>query len=93
MSEGAKATLKKLGNAFMKTFRGLIAEKKDGEWEMSKGNCAFWLFNAYMLPMWANGLPVPELMFYGWLALLTYSGVKHTKGSLTEFVASVKSKA
>lgn len=42
----------KISNALLKSFRGLICEKKDGGWELSKGNVAFWIVFGHCLYIW-----------------------------------------
>lgn len=92
-------------NKISKTFRGLIAEKKDGEWELSKGNVSYWIVLGFMLKIW-NTRPnieipvenyvevqnlvsqlsqvsdVPEYMFYAFVMLLSYAGVKLGVGAM-----------
>ncbi len=41
--ENLKTAAKALGTWFLKSFRGLVCEKKDGGWELSKGACMSWL--------------------------------------------------
>lgn len=39
---------------FLKAFRGLLMEKKDGGWELSKGNVAFWMVLAHCMYVWSG---------------------------------------
>ncbi len=43
IGESAKAALARLGLWFLKSFRGLVCEQKNGGWEMSKGATMSWL--------------------------------------------------
>jgi hypothetical protein len=38
----------------LKAFRGLLCEKKDGGWELSKGNTAFWIVLSHCMYVWAG---------------------------------------
>ena len=51
----AKKAWDKLSLGFLKAFRGLLCEKKNGEgWELSKGNCAFWLVLSHSMYVWSG---------------------------------------
>ena len=39
-----------------KLYRGLLCEKKDGEWELSKGNAAFWVVFAHCMYVWSHSV-------------------------------------
>jgi len=43
---------KKASLAFLKSFRGLICEKKDGGWELSLGRVAFWFVFSHCMFIW-----------------------------------------
>ncbi len=43
---------KKASLAFLKSFRGLICEKKDGGWELSLGRVAFWVVFGHCMSIW-----------------------------------------
>jgi len=47
-----KTVVQNVWIGFLKSFRGLICEKKDGEWEMSKGNAAFWVVLGHCMWVW-----------------------------------------
>lgn len=44
----------KMGSGISRSFRGLICEKKDGKWELSKGNVSYWIVFGMMLKIWYN---------------------------------------
>ena len=44
----------KVSLAILKAFRGLVCEKKDNGWELSKGNLAFWIVLVHCMMVW-NG--------------------------------------
>ena len=48
----AAAGWKKISFAFLKSFRGLICEKKDGGWELSLGRVAFWIVFSHCMYIW-----------------------------------------
>lgn len=76
--------------------RGLIAEKKDGAWEMSTGRVAFWLVLSHCFWVWhkmdpaapGNHMDVSEGELNTLWLLLSYSGLK----VVTDTVASFKKK-
>jgi hypothetical protein len=50
--EVLKATWKTVSVAVLKSFRGLICEKKDGGWELSLGRVSFWIVFAHCMYIW-----------------------------------------
>lgn len=50
--EIAVATWKKVSLAILKSFRGLICEKKDGGWELSLGRVSFWIVFSHCMYIW-----------------------------------------
>lgn len=38
----------------LKCFRGLLMEKKEGGWELSKGNVAFWIVLTHCMMAWSG---------------------------------------
>ncbi len=47
-----KAFFRSIGIAILKSFRGLICETKNGEWELSKGSVAFWVVFIHSMFVW-----------------------------------------
>ncbi len=43
-----------LTKGFHKLYRGLLCEKKEGEWELSKGNVAFWIVLWHCMMTWSG---------------------------------------
>jgi hypothetical protein len=46
----------KLGDGVLRTFRGLVYEKKDGAWEISQGRTAFWVVFFHCMHVWNSGV-------------------------------------
>ena len=77
---GFKESTEKVWTALLKSFRGLICEKKDGGWELSQGRVMAWLI-FYKFTEAATGTADSagvEWLFYGWLAAMTYCGYSKT---------------
>jgi hypothetical protein len=66
-----------------RALRGLVAEQKDGHWEASKGNMAFWAILVHAMVTWSNGATVPDGELYTLWALLGYAGVKQVRSAYT----------
>lgn len=47
--------MKKTALAIFRAARGLIAERKHGEWELSKGHIAFWIVFFHCIHIWSAG--------------------------------------
>ena len=52
MSKKPSELWSKLYTLLLKSFRGLICEKKEGGWELSKGNVAFWVVLVHCMYVW-----------------------------------------
>ena len=58
-----KVTWQKVSLAILKSFRGLICEKKDGGWELSTGRISFWIVFSHCMYIWNKvGDTVKEIM-------------------------------
>lgn len=59
MSEGTKEFFKsawnKISLGMLKAFRGLICEKKEGGWELSRSRVAFWVVFSHCMYVWNSG--------------------------------------
>lgn len=85
--EKLKALADKLGLWFLKSFRGLVCEKKDGGWELSKGAVMAWLAFWKLSELVTDGSLPPELYTYMFAALMGYNGFKmvDVKGAVSAF--------
>ena len=88
----------KLSLTILKAFRGLICEKKEGGWELSKGNLAFWIVLVHCLMVWSGrfgrleGDLVPEQEFWLLAMLLGYATTKKLAVSSVDLVAAFRNK-
>lgn len=76
MPENLKALGKQLGLTLLKSFRGLICEKKDGGWEMSKGAAMSWVLLYNVIQMGLADKLDPKFVFAAWAATMGYNGMK-----------------
>lgn len=78
---------------FLRLFRGLFAEVKNGKWEASKANVAFWIVLGICVKVWlVAGTDIPDNLMYVLLLLLGYSGwkkVEETKQKKNNLLASL----
>ena len=74
--EKVKAAAKAAWPWFLKSFRGLIAEKKDGEWEMSKGAAMSWVLLAECVRLSFADKLSPEMVLGAWAMTMGYNGLK-----------------
>lgn len=58
---GMKTFYNKLEFVAVKSFRGLLMEKKEGGWEFSKGNVAFWIVLAHCMYVWSGNANVDKV--------------------------------
>jgi len=89
MTDEKKNLLKTIGMGILKCFRGLIAENKNGGWEVSKGSVGFWIVFGHCVYVWntivqsvVDGVTtitrgsVSDGEVYTLWALLGYAGLK-----------------
>lgn len=72
-----------------KSFRGLLCEKKEGEWELSKGNVSYWIVFGMMCKIWWNHgvqFKMPDLS-----NLEDAEGVKASLGAMRDVVSQISS--
>lgn len=79
-----------LYTATLKSFRGLICEKKDGGWELSTGRCMAWCV-FYFLVRSASGADAVsgiEWLFYSWVTAMAYCG--YSKVDLSKALGAIR---
>lgn len=65
-----------LGLWFVKSFRGLFCEVKNGGWELSKGSAMSWILFGLILRMAWSGDVGPDLLLYMFGGLMGYNAFK-----------------
>lgn len=82
-------SVRTFGQGALKVVRGLIAEKKDGEWEMSKGGVGFWLVLGHLMYAFATERPVGDMEVYVLFGLMGYNSLKHIRDGFAARKANV----
>ena len=67
---------KTLGLWLLKSFRGLICEKKDGGWELSKGATMSWILFAVICHLAFDGSEIPDPLVWMFGGLMGYNTLK-----------------
>lgn len=71
-----KVALENVGQWVLKSFRGLICEKKDGGWELSKGSVMSWLLLWACYQAVQAGTLEADWLVYLFAGAMGYNGLK-----------------